>query len=297
MAISKFRDAASKWSSLNYRNYQDKRNQKYKSKFAKNRKFLTMKKTFRKAPYKSKSWKKMPYKSRITFPTQEKFLRSRVVSRKFKFTTIEKLIQDKNYLINYDTLLKIVEASKFIGHIAEYEDFAISYIKMKAKIVNGTSTSFIADYTITKDQAASMIGSEVVTRLFPKYDIGNVTTVRKQNLLAAHKKARTSPWVKTKDMIDRGAKDLSTILFPSTPSISVAPLDPKSPCLIVCEVSLYCVTKNRLVETTNLRTELIEMNVLDKAQELVISANKRDIMISRPTDALDPPGTVEMEME
>lgn len=254
-----------------------------------------------------KTYRKMPFKSRITFPAQEKFLRSRIVSRKFKAIGTCEIGNDTRRW-NEDNLKSIVDSAKFVGHIAEYEDMAVSYVKVKAKCINAKVQSYIADMSILsydkKDNAGKVLQEaqlpkmynendlnhpqQLSTGLYPKNEIGDVTVVRKQNLLAAHKKARTTPWINCKEYISSPSSFTNT-LFPTSPCVIVGNLDVNRTTIVAFEVTLYCVTKNRLVETTNLRTELVEMQMMDLVQKHAqnYQANP-SMLIERTYDPRDP---------
>lgn len=233
---------------------------------------------------KGKSFKKS-YGSRITFPQQEKYLRSRVVSRKFKMI-LDAACGPNMQKSGIDKIASVMKSKKLLGHITEYEEFAISYVKIKTKMVNARCLSYINDNSRIKTGIAYQKDSSVnMDMVMQKIDFGNALVTRKQNLLAAHKKARTNPWVKTKDYIE-DPEDMRDTLFPTYPTLEIVGLN-GTVGYYSCEISVYVVTKNKLVETTNLRTEVVE-RLIDTIEIATQKPGEPQITI----DGLDNPPSV-----
>lgn len=253
-----------------------------------------------------KNFKKFTPKSRISYPSQEKFLRSRIVSRKFKMTVSGQVgsyepivkpeglsgsdlevytrdlikqageVQTQYGLLGFKSM---TGAKKFLGHIAEYEDFAISYIKVKTKCNNKVTVSYIRDNSL----AGVNIGlqnrapQEALDGLFIKHDAGNPIVVRKQNLLAAHKVARTSPWIKSAEYVNAREGTFDAQMFPTYPVVDVSVFDNTKPSFCVTEYTVYCVTKNRMTKNLDERNELVELKNQDRVDIQAVKVDEAKI--------------------
>lgn len=205
-----------------------------------------------------RTFKKFP-KRKIDFRSQENQLRSAIVSRKFKtFTGMVQLDVDADAVrLSSLDVAGLLKAPVLLGHIAEYEQFAVSYIKVKAKFTGGTVDSFIIPFGYRKEFIADMDSAYFAK--FQKQTVGPSIHLRKQNFLAHHKAMRTTPWVDVQQFILNPDAYYATLL-PMYPLFKhKTSVDSEG--LSSFELSLYVVTKNKKVQSLDAYTGVTEKKV------------------------------------
>lgn len=214
-----------------------------------------------------RTFKKFP-KRKIDFRMQENQLRSAIVSRKFK--TFDAISMAKHTSGPAESLTTVLTSSivikdlltspVLIGHVAEYEQFAVSYLKVKAKYANGKVDSFIMPVEYSSDVPKEKDLNYIP--LFQKQTIGSAIHSRKQNFLAHHKKMRTTPWVDTHSYSMNPDAHFTTLL-PMVPMFTqhLAGDVPLSFADVSFEVTIYVITKNKKVQSLNAYTGVTERKV------------------------------------
>ena len=230
-----------------FRNY---RRNLFKKKVSSKRNYFT---GFKNLKYKKGLYRKPT--RRISYKNQIKFLKNKVVTRKFR--TIGMITKGTNI---QDKIIELVRNNAFVGYVCEFKEFCVSYVKVKLYYKDANFICSIVD----SEQAHMTF----LTDKFAKVAYGNGVMVRKQNMLAANKRLHVKPWVES-GLYANVPSSFTQILLPTYFEI-VSNVVGEMPSFTY-EISVEVAVKNPYHEGLSHKRQAAEIQIYDDVDKAFAS--------------------------